>query len=194
MSVGSNPEVLGAGISTANSTALAAMSVDGMTLGTQAYNVALGAPFVLSVSTASLVTDQVVAVSGVTGLRWILNAAITPGQAAKLAAVDLLNAGAALTNADATVNPASDVASEYTLPAATLSANRVLTLGVTGSPITNSIVQISRRDLTANTYTVKDDAGTTLLTFAVSPTTPQGASFQFSGSHYVLSTFFYLAV
>jgi hypothetical protein len=40
-------------------------------------------------------------------------------------------AGANLTNADATKNPASDSASVYTLPAGTLSTNRILTLGTT---------------------------------------------------------------
>ena len=89
---------------------------------------------------------------------------------------------------------ASDKASEYTLPAATLSANHVLTLGVTGSPVTSSIVQITRRDLTAHTYTVKDDAGTTLLVFGSAPTAPQGASFSYNGTHFVLASFFYVAV
>lgn len=102
-------------------------------------------------------------------------------------------AGANLTNADATINPASDAASLYTLPAATLTGAHILTLGVSGSPITNSIVQLIRRDLTSNTYTIKDDAGTTLLVFASGPSGAQGASFYFNGTHYVFLSFYYVA-
>lgn len=119
--------------------------------------------------------------------------ALSAGQSAKLAAVDLFNAGAALTDAAATVNSASDKASEYTLPVATLTANRVLTLGVTGSPVTGSLVQITRRDLTAHTYTVQDDASTSLLVFASGPTVPQGAVFKYDGAHFTFQSFFYVA-
>lgn len=187
-------QAIGTSIAIHDSTALASLSIQGLAIGTQAYNTTIGAVFVLTVSTASLVTDQVVAVSGITGLRWILQPAFTSANATKLAAVDVFNAGAALTDAALTVNPASDNASEYTLPAATLTANRVLTLGVTGSPVTGSLVQITRRDLTAHTYTVQDDASTSLLVFASAPTTAQGASFRFNGTHFTFSSFFYVAV
>jgi hypothetical protein len=101
--------------------------------------------------------------------------------------------GANLGNADATINPASDKASLYLLPAGTLTAARVLTLGVSGAPITSSVLQVVRRDLSANTLTVNDDAGTTLLTFAASPTTAQGATFYYTGTHYALLSFYYVA-
>lgn len=100
--------------------------------------------------------------------------------------------GANLTDADATVNPASSQISASLLPAGTLSANRVLTLGVTGSPVTGHIYQVLRYDLTANTYAVKDDAATTLYTFAASPTTAQGVTFYYNGTHYAYLSFYYL--
>jgi hypothetical protein len=65
------PCVLGAALSVQDSTALAAYPVNGITLGTIIYNVAVAAPFMLQISSASLVTDQVVAVSGVSGARWV---------------------------------------------------------------------------------------------------------------------------
>jgi len=101
-------------------------------------------------------------------------------------------AGNDLTNASITRNPAVDAASVYTLPHI-LSANHVLTLGVSGSPVTNSIVQVIRRDLSGFTYTVNDDAGTPLIVFAASPVSAQGATFYFDGTHYVRLNFFYAA-
>lgn len=188
-------QAIGSAISVQDSATLAQVGIGGLTTGTQVWNQGVGAYFSLSVSSAALVTDQVVAVANVDGWRWLIQGTgISPAQTAKLAAVDLFQAGAALTDASATINPASDKASEYTLPAATLTADRALTLGVTGSPVTKSIVQITRRDLTAKTYTVKDDGGTTLLTFGASPSAPQGACFQFNGTSYELSSFFYVAV
>lgn len=118
----------------------------------------------------------------------------TPSPSASLPAAVLVPVrGSDLTNADVTVNPASDKATLYSLPAATLTANHVLTLGVSGSPITNSVVQIERRDLTSNTYTVKNDSGTSLLIFAATPTGAQGASFYFDGTHYNFLSFYYIA-
>jgi len=89
--------------------------------------------------------------------------------------------GANLTDASVTKNPASDGVSEYQLPAATLSASRTLTLGTSGSPVTNDVIRIVRLDLTANTYLVSDGSST-LFTFPVSPTGPTGASFYFNGT------------
>lgn len=123
-------------------------------------------------------------------------AAISPagggGSAGSCGGCDMPNPGANLPNSNTTVNPAVDSASIYRLPADTLTANRVLTLGVGGSPVTNSIVQITRHDLTAHTYEVRDDAATSLFTFPVSPTTPQAATFFFDGTHYVFLNFFYV--
>jgi hypothetical protein len=109
-------------------------------------------------------------------------------------ALDVTNvvpkAGANLTNADVTRNPGTDAASIYTLPGpTTLTGSHILTLGVTGSPATNLVVQVIRRDTTVNTYTVKDDAGTTLTTLAAGI----GASFYFNGTHFALLSTYYVA-
>lgn len=65
------PGVLGAGIQVQDSTALAAYPINGITLGTVIYNVAVGALFILQLSSAALVDDNVVAVNGVSGARWV---------------------------------------------------------------------------------------------------------------------------
>jgi hypothetical protein len=103
----------------------------------------------------------------------------------KILSTDSLKQGAALTNADLSKDVAAG--SEFTLPAATLSASHVLTLAVTGSPITNQIIRVTRLDVTANTYVVKDDAATTLLTFPAS--TKGMAEFKFNGTHFVLDRY-----
>lgn len=65
--IGTIPAVL-------DSTDLASLPTDGMKPGaSKAYNVALGSYFTLTVSTASLVPDQVVAVFDTAGVRWILD-------------------------------------------------------------------------------------------------------------------------
>lgn len=79
------------------------------------------------------------------------------------------NAGAALTDADATVQPAG----KYwrTLPAATLTVGRTLTLGTTNAAAGDQFT-ITRLDATANTYAIVNGgvgAGT-LYTFPVSKT------------------------
>lgn len=81
--------------------------------------------------------------------------------AAIAATLALPTTGAALTDADATIIVTGGA--QRTLPAATLSTNRVLTLGVTGLPAAKQLITVVRRDATTNTYTVKDDAATTLL-------------------------------
>ena len=47
---------------------------------------------------------------------------------------------------------------------------------------------------TGNTYTVKDDAATTLVVFGASPATPQAATFYYDGTHYVFLNFWYVEV
>lgn len=188
-------QAIGSAISVLDSATLAQVGIVGLTVGTQVWNQTVGAYFALTVSSAGLVTDQIVQVAGVDGWRWVVQATgITPTQSAKLAAVDLFQAGTALTDASATITPAADKASEYTLPAATLTANRTLTLGVTGSPVTGSLVQITRRDLTAHTFLVQDDASTALFTFGSAPTAPQGICCRYNGTHYEFVSFFYVAV
>lgn len=122
----------------------------------------------------------------------------TTNIATNLASIQALNKpieGAALTNADVTKNPASDGASEYTLPAATLSANHTLTLGVTGSPPTGLIVTIVRRDRTNKTYAVINGGtnGGTMFTFAASPGQDQAISFMYNSVDWVPCGFQYVA-
>jgi hypothetical protein len=102
-------------------------------------------------------------------------------------------AGTNLGDADTTINPATSAASEFTIPVSTLTATRTLTLGVGGSPVTGLMVQIVRRDLSGNPYVVKDDGGTTLYTFAGSPTTAQAITCSYNGSHFVFISAFYVA-
>jgi hypothetical protein len=158
-------------IAVADEAALAATNVAHMPIGTLAYVVADALYFQLVTSGPNLIWQQISLGTG----------GIQPAT------------GSNLTDADATVNPASSAISASTLPVATLSANRTLTLGVSGSPVTGHIYQVIRRDLTARTYTVKDDAGTTLFTFASSPTTAQGATFYYNGTHYAFLSFYYVA-
>lgn len=70
MNATSTPQNLGTFQSVADSTALAALDVD-LTEGTKCFNADVGAYFSLTVSIDSLVDDQVVAVAGNDGLRWI---------------------------------------------------------------------------------------------------------------------------
>jgi hypothetical protein len=74
--------------------------------------------------------------------------------ALQLAGLDTPLAGAPLTDASVTIDPGSDAASQYTLPAATLTDDRILTLGVAGPPLTEQRGRIVRRDATAHSYTV----------------------------------------
>lgn len=79
-SIGSSPRAIGASLIAADSTELAALDVSGMTLGTTVYNLATGTRFALMLSSASL-SDTVVAVGGLSGVRWLdVSAPITEDQ------------------------------------------------------------------------------------------------------------------
>lgn len=99
--------------------------------------------------------------------------------------------GTDLTDANITRNP-GQIVGEYVLPAATLSTNRVLTLGTTGSPKTSQKVWIIRKDRTANTYAVANGGGGggTLFTFDANPTTDQVAEFFWDSTNWLLVGFF----
>src|SRR5690348_9144275 len=71
-------QAIGSAISVSDSATLAQIGTGGLTVGTQVWNSAVGAYFVLSVSSAALVTDQVVAVANVTGWRWIIASQAVP--------------------------------------------------------------------------------------------------------------------
>lgn len=88
-----------------------------------------------------------------------------------------VKAGANLADTDATIQPATDNASQYTLPAATLTMNRTLTLGTT-SAWAGLMVRIVRKDVTANTLAVG-----ALFTFPES--TAMAAWFQYTGNDWI---------
>lgn len=91
--------------------------------------------------------------------------------------------GSPLTDADTSINISEG--SQRILPEGTLTADRVLTLDVSGSPITGESICIVRLDTVPQTYTINDDASTTLV---VLPSTSirYTAYFKFDGTHYVL--------
>lgn len=91
----------------------------------------------------------------------------------------IIKGGANLTDADATIQPATDKASQYVLPAATLTTNRTVTLGTT-SALTGLMVRIVRRDRTANTLAIG-----AMFTFGASPTADMEAWFLYNGSYWV---------
>ena len=103
-----------------------------------------------------------------------------------------LLAGAALTDANATVDPYGGGYAERQLSAATLSTNRVLTL-TSGSP-NGFCFRLVRRDRTAHTYAVQDSAlvasdagaGAILATLPASPTADSEWIFCSNGTHYSL--------
>lgn len=90
-------------------------------------------------------------------------------------------AGTALTDADATIQFTGG--SWRKLPAATLSAARVLTLGNTGA-YAGARLTVTRLDATANTYTIKDNAAATLVVLPVSKV--NFADFQHDGTNWFL--------
>lgn len=77
-------------------------------------------------------------------------------------------AGTVLTDADTTIEPFTDKAGVYVLPAGTLTANRVLTVNNTGG-IGPWALWLAVYDLSASTYTIKNSATTTIFTKAASP-------------------------
>jgi hypothetical protein len=120
---------------------------------------------------------------GLAGGQWVLT---NPGVNAR--------AGADLAPGNTTIQPTTDSASIYTLQLGTLVANGSVILGHAGPPVTSSIVQIIRRDLSAYTYGVKNWDGTLIpnATFVASPASPQGMSFYFDGTNYNLLSFYYV--
>lgn len=101
-----------------------------------------------------------------------------------------LRQGANLGNADATIEPFTDQKSLYVLPAATLTANRTITLGNTSAPGAGLLwfVYILRNDLTAFTLTIKKADGTTIYTDPASPTTPRILQFYCSSGVWTANT------
>lgn len=67
-----------------------------------------------------------------------------------------------LTDADASIAPGTDNCSRYILPAGTLTANRALTVAVTGSSNSDSC-EIVVLDTSANTYEIRNSGGVVVL-------------------------------
>jgi len=158
------PGRLGAALSVKDTTALALLDVSNLTPGTLCY-ILDGDVFYDLVPGG---TD--VDAAGVDGIGWDLF------QSAE--GCPQPNPGANLTDDDVSVDPGDLAISVSILPAATLEANRVLTIIDTGDAPDALLYQVIRYDLTANTYTVKDEDGTTLFVFGASPPVPQAATFQ----------------
>lgn len=95
---------------------------------------------------------------------------------------NLLNpvAGPNLGDASVTINPGTDGVSLYTMPAATMTANRVVTIGTgTSANLVAGVttVYIQRRDLTANTLTIRNGgANGTVIPDVVLPASPTYAT------------------
>lgn len=223
------PTVTGGTIAVADSDELATLDSNGLPPGSRVWNFDVGAYFALTVSTASLVPDQVVAVLGVSGLRWIVVPAgggtVESVTATTSNAIDnsdpnnpvIKNAGAAnagvmaaadysklalmfarssvnLTDADATVQCATNKIGQLVIPPATLTQNRVTTFGVTGASGTSiNIVDVYRLGTEAFTETLKDDAGQTIFTIPASTKMMVTVFFNPGTGHYGLLSFQYLA-
>lgn len=90
-------------------------------------------------------------------------------------------AGAALGDASATLTVAGGNC--YTLPASTpLTANRVLTFGVGGTPLAGEVITVIRLGAGAFTLTIQDDAATVLAVIPAS--TKAIASARWNGTHF----------
>jgi hypothetical protein len=121
------------------------------------------------------------------------NAVVSGTNTGDQAVESMFFAGANLTNADATVNPGTDGASVYTMPAATQNAARVITLGVTGTLIAGvSTVWIVRRDATANTLTIRNGGTNGVavpdVVIPASPTHPMAVGSTYDGADWVPHT------
>lgn len=123
----------------------------------------------------------------------------TTAQAAALASLaaagmDYLVKGTAIADSSITIHPGTDRVSQYVLPAATLSTDRTTTLDGGGTPTTGHAVWLTRRDLTANTWTLADSVLGTIVVLPASPTTPVTACCQWNGASWKLSSIQYLTV
>lgn len=140
----------------------------------------IGLPTSVQFSSNSCGASIATAQSGVLDTGLIASVTTATGQAQKNT---YGFSGANLTDADATILVTASGGNWRILPAATLSAGRNLTLSVTGAQPGDQIT-VTRLDLTANTYTVKDGAGTTLLVMPASKA--NFGKFQFTGTAWKL--------
>jgi hypothetical protein len=130
-------QAVGSAISVSDSTVLAQIGIGGLTIGTQVFNAAVGGYFILTVSSAALVTDQVVAVAGVDGWRWVISTGgvIAPGS---IPLTDLASQATHTFVANATGGGASPTAINGTTAVGLLPSAAAGTAGViptTGLPL-----------------------------------------------------------
>lgn len=145
-----------------------------------------GAAVTLPVSIANGGTGQASAGAALTAL----GAASTTN----LALVLKPKEGAALTDANTTIQPFTDKASQYTMAGpTTMTTNRTDIIGVTSVP-TGMLVRIVRKDTTANTLALTNGGtnGGTIHTFGASPTTIEAMTAYFNGVDWVKTGFEYL--
>lgn len=117
-------------------------------------------------------------VTGATGVQGQTGVQGVTGATGPQGGSDVI-AGADLTDTDATINVLDG--NVRTLPTGTLSANRIVTFGLTGVDSTygGDNILIKRRDRTANTYTIKNIATGAIYVFAASPTQDTAAAFKY---------------
>jgi len=159
---------VGTSLSVSDSTALAAFNTKGIQLGTRVFNIAVGAMFELSLSTASLVPDSVVAVLGIDGMRWLIRAGVESvtgpavdntdpsnpvvSKVATPTSDGLLNhslfpffpavSSTVIGDANLTIHPFTEKRSLYVVAANVLTATRTLTVD-NANPIARAILYIS---------------------------------------------------
>lgn len=104
-------------------------------------------------------------------------------------ASDKRTSAAVLTDANATIQPFTDACSRYILPAGTLTANRVLTLGITGA-IPGRVCEIVILDTSAATYTINNNAGAPIAAKGISDPA-QTFQVYLNGADWVASTSWY---
>jgi len=208
---------VGTTLSVADSTALAAFSTKGMQIGTRVFNINVGAYFELSLSTASLVPDSVVAVSGITGMRWIVKSAASGVESVTGPAVDntdplnpvvsntattaadgLLPSGlfslqpalssTVIGDANTTIHPFAEKRSVFFVAAGVLTANRNLIVD-NATPIATSQLWIIVEPQT-HTLFVQDITSGTIVTVAAS-TQAQVVSIYLQSTQWIANTRYY---
>ncbi len=137
----------------------------------------------LSTDLASTSASVGASLIGIQDAGGLITATTVEGALAELAGAPKLVQGT-LTDAAATI--AVGTASEFTLPAATLTANRILTLSTTGA-VAGEVLRVIRRDATAFTYAVVNGGagGGTMYTFVVS--VARVADFQYDGTNWAMA-------
>lgn len=97
-----------------------------------------------------------------------------------------LSVGTNLGNADSTFQPGTDCASEYEIPANTLTGPHNYTAGIAGPPTTNLDVLIVCRDLSTNIPTILNGGASlgTVMAFPASRPSPMGMWIHYDGSNW----------